>query len=104
MTRRDLIDRIETWVMIYSSNRDPLPPAATPVGAIAREQAERDFAAGLFQNVLAMQLVPEISNTPAADALVTAIQLARAGDASTLPTVERLLRDVWAALRKIPQA
>ena len=104
MTKQELIDRIETWVMIYSSNRDPLPPAATPLGAVAREHAERDFAAGLFQNVLAMQLVPELRNTPAGEHLVAAIKLAGANDVSTLPAIEKLLRDVWAALRKIGQA
>lgn len=86
--------------MIHDSNRRPLPPAQTPLGMVARTETEHRWVADLLHSVTEMQIVPEIRNTPAADQLLGAIALAQEGKSSNLLEIEKLLRQVFGALRK----
>lgn len=104
MTKTELLDRLETWIMIHSSNDRPLPPAQTPLGTAVRGQAEREWTVALLHNVTQLEHVPEIKSTPAGDALAKAVALAKTGDAAQLPVIETCLRQVHTALRKGPQA
>jgi hypothetical protein len=104
MTKAELRERIETRLMLFTSNDRPLPPAQSAVGRVAREAAERHWTGGLLHNVTQLELVPEIKNTSAGDALTKAILLAKTGDASHLSEIEAHLHQVLIALRKGPQA
>lgn len=100
MQKRELIDRLETWLMLYGSNKQPLPFGRTGIEEMARQVAERDFARDLFRNVGELRSVTEIAGSPAEAQLSEAISLATVGDPTKLPEVEALLQKVHAALRK----
>ena len=104
VTKAELRERIETWLMLHTSNDRRLPPAQTAIGMVAREATERHWTGGLLHNVTQLELVPEIKHTSAGDALTKAILLAKTGDGLHLPEIEAHLHQVLIALKKGPQA
>jgi hypothetical protein len=96
MTRSELVERIEVWLMINEQN--PLPEPQTPLGVVAAMITEREWTASLLHNVTEMTAVPEILGTPAEDWLGEARRLAASGAADVVPAIRELLRRTHSTL------
>ena len=97
MERRDLDDRIFTLLMLYESNKRPLPRIGTDE---QRRAMEENWAKGLLHNVTEMDTVKELKGTPAEALLRDSIEDARKGDPAKLEHVCERLRKVLEFLRQ----
>lgn len=105
MDKRELIDRIETWLMIHTSNDRPLTPRPTALGEAARVATESMWLRDLLATVVALDGAPsEVKKSPTGAVLAEAVALAREARAEHLPAITEKLTSVLRDLRGVGRA
>ena len=98
MTLRELKDRIETWLKLASEGS--IPRTAPPDLSENQGPKYESWTRKLFQSVLEMEIVDEITGTLAEQKLSEAITLARDGKPTSLSRVFRALQKVQAFIAR----